>query len=67
MSAFFFFFDSQLMSSSNLVLARIIYSGSCHGAHAHDREPPALKLYSKQIQPYGLHYSAWIYHVTEEI
>ena len=32
--------DSQLMSSSNLVLASMIYSGSCHGAHAHDREPP---------------------------
>ena len=31
------------MSSSNLVLARMIYSGSCQGAHAYDREPPALK------------------------
>ena len=31
------------MASSNLVFARMIYSESCHGLHAHDREPPALK------------------------
>ena len=30
------------MSSSNLVLARMIYSGSCHGAHAQYREPVPL-------------------------
>ena len=28
-----------------LVLAHMIYSGSCHGAQAHDREPPTLRWY----------------------
>ena len=35
--------------------------------HAHDDEPPALKLHSNQIQPYALHYFAWIHHVKAEI
>ena len=32
------------MSSSNLVLAGMIYSGSCHGAHAHDCGPLRFNL-----------------------
>ena len=30
------------MSSSNLLLADMIYSGSCHGEHAQYREPVSL-------------------------
>ena len=32
------------MFCSNLVLVNMIYSGSCHGAQAHDREPPRFKV-----------------------
>ena len=34
------------MSSSNLVLAGMSYSGSCHGAYAHDRELLLLLRYN---------------------
>ena len=42
------------MSSSNLALARMIYSGSCHGAYAHVYEPPALKHGSERAIKYSI-------------
>ena len=52
------------MTSSNLVLARMIYSESCHGAHAHDREPPALKeLFHGEFYIFWSKLSRKYYHV----